>query len=198
MVDAVTVRDLVVDRGGRRVLHGLSTAVPPGQVTGLLGPSGSGKTTLMRAIVGVQKVRSGEVTVLGEPAGSAVTTSWRSWCRTRCPSPAASAIVPGRSGAASVTAVTGSAVRRANQRASPCAKSASMCCTTTTAAVAPPTTAAPVAPEPGGNPAPPPTTTTPRAPNVPINAALAPVPNDPTPRTTSTTISLEVAGAQEG
>ena len=44
--------------------------VPPGQVTGLLGPSGSGKTTLMRAIVGVQQVRSGEVTVLGEPAGS--------------------------------------------------------------------------------------------------------------------------------
>src|SRR5215210_7182622 len=67
---AVTVSDLVVDRGRRRVLHGLSFAVPPGQVTGLLGPSGSGKTTLMRALVGVQQVRSGEVTVLGEPAGS--------------------------------------------------------------------------------------------------------------------------------
>jgi ABC-2 type transport system ATP-binding protein len=69
-MDAVTVTDLVVDRGGRRVLPGLSFAVPPGQVTGLLGPSGSGKTTLMRALVGVQVVRSGEVTVLGHPAGS--------------------------------------------------------------------------------------------------------------------------------
>jgi ABC-2 type transport system ATP-binding protein len=39
-------------------------------VTGLLGPSGSGKTTLMRAIVGVQIVKSGTVTVLGEPAGA--------------------------------------------------------------------------------------------------------------------------------
>jgi ABC-2 type transport system ATP-binding protein len=68
---AVTVSDLVVDRGPRRVLQGLSFAVPPGQVTGLLGPSGSGKTTLMRAIVGVQQIRSGEVTVLGEPGGSA-------------------------------------------------------------------------------------------------------------------------------
>jgi ABC-2 type transport system ATP-binding protein len=67
---AVTVSDLVVDRGTRRVLKGLSFAVPTGQVTGLLGPSGSGKTTLMRALVGVQKVRSGEVTVLGQPAGS--------------------------------------------------------------------------------------------------------------------------------
>ncbi|MGZ8696940.1 MAG: ABC transporter ATP-binding protein, partial [Gaiellaceae bacterium] len=41
-----------------------------GVVTGLLGPSGSGKSTLMRAVVGVQRVESGEVTVLGEPAGS--------------------------------------------------------------------------------------------------------------------------------
>jgi ABC-2 type transport system ATP-binding protein len=39
-------------------------------VTGLLGPSGSGKTTLMRAVVGVQIVESGEVTVLGRPAGA--------------------------------------------------------------------------------------------------------------------------------
>ncbi|WP_448614282.1 ABC transporter ATP-binding protein [Modestobacter sp. URMC 112] len=68
---AVTVTDLVVYRGRRPVLHGLSAAVPRGQVTGLLGPSGSGKTTLMRALVGVQLVRSGTVTVLGEPAGSA-------------------------------------------------------------------------------------------------------------------------------
>lgn len=69
-MDAVVVRDLVVDRGRRRVLHGLDFTVPPGQVTGLLGPSGSGKSTLMRALVGVQVVRSGRVTVLGEPAGS--------------------------------------------------------------------------------------------------------------------------------
>ncbi len=75
MDSAVTVADLVVDRGKRQVLRGLSFAVPPGQVTGLLGPSGSGKTTLMRALVGVQVVRSGVVTVLGEPAGSAALRS---------------------------------------------------------------------------------------------------------------------------
>ncbi|MGY4908886.1 ABC transporter ATP-binding protein [Micromonospora aurantiaca (nom. illeg.)] len=71
MDDAVSVRELVVDRGGRRVLHGISCAVPRGTVTGLLGPSGSGKTTLMRAVVGVQTVDSGTVDVLGRPAGSA-------------------------------------------------------------------------------------------------------------------------------
>ena len=70
MADAVTVTDLVVERGTRRVLPGLSCVVPAGRVTGLLGPSGSGKSTLLRAVVGVQRIRSGRVTVLGEPAGS--------------------------------------------------------------------------------------------------------------------------------
>jgi len=71
METAIEVKDLVVERGKRRVLHGISCSVARGSVTGLLGPSGSGKTTLMRAIVGVQIVKSGTVTVLGEPAGSA-------------------------------------------------------------------------------------------------------------------------------
>jgi ABC-2 type transport system ATP-binding protein len=70
MTSAIEVRDLVVERGKRRVLHGLTCTIPRGSVTGLLGPSGSGKTTIMRAIVGVQVVKSGSITVLGEPAGS--------------------------------------------------------------------------------------------------------------------------------
>jgi ABC-2 type transport system ATP-binding protein len=68
--NVIEVQDLVVDRGGRRVLKSLTFSVKRGVVAGLLGPSGSGKTTLMRSIVGVQKVRSGHVTVLGRPAGS--------------------------------------------------------------------------------------------------------------------------------
>ena len=67
---AIAVRDLLVRRGGVDVLHRISLDVPAGTVTGLLGPSGCGKSTLMRAIVGVQIVASGTVTVLGEPAGS--------------------------------------------------------------------------------------------------------------------------------
>jgi ABC-2 type transport system ATP-binding protein len=67
---AIAVRDLLVRRGGVDVLHRISLEVPAGTVTGLLGPSGCGKSTLMRAIVGVQVVASGKVTVLGEPAGS--------------------------------------------------------------------------------------------------------------------------------
>jgi ABC-2 type transport system ATP-binding protein len=68
---AIKVVDLRVVRGDAIVLPGLSCEVEAGSVTGLLGPSGSGKSTFMRAIVGVQKVVSGSVEVLGRPAGSA-------------------------------------------------------------------------------------------------------------------------------
>jgi ABC-2 type transport system ATP-binding protein len=67
-VDVVGLR---VVRGGKEVLRDLTFAVEPGEVTGLLGPSGSGKTTLMRAIVGVQRIAAGTVTVFGEHAGAA-------------------------------------------------------------------------------------------------------------------------------
>ena len=67
----VDVRDLCVERGGTKAVRDVTFSIVPGEVTGLLGPSGCGKTTLMRAIVGVQIVASGSVTVLGLPAGHA-------------------------------------------------------------------------------------------------------------------------------
>lgn len=48
----------------------MSFSLVGGEVTGLLGPSGCGKTTLLRCLVGVQRGVSGQVTVLGQPAGS--------------------------------------------------------------------------------------------------------------------------------
>jgi ABC-2 type transport system ATP-binding protein len=71
VTDAIVVDELEVERGGRRVLRGISLRVAAGAVTGLLGPSGCGKSTLMRAIVGVQIVADGRVEVLGAPAGTA-------------------------------------------------------------------------------------------------------------------------------
>lgn len=69
MERTIEVESLVVDRGGRRVLDGISFHGEQGSVTGVLGPSGCGKSTLIRSIVGVQVVRSGTVRVLGLPAG---------------------------------------------------------------------------------------------------------------------------------
>jgi ABC-2 type transport system ATP-binding protein len=66
----IDVDALRVVRRGTVALDGISLDVAAGRVTGLLGPSGSGKSTLIRAIVGVQVIASGQVRVLGEPAGS--------------------------------------------------------------------------------------------------------------------------------
>lgn len=68
---AIDAKDLIIKKQRQTILKGLTFSVAPGKVTGLLGPSGSGKTTLMRTIVGAQKITSGAVNVLGEPAGKA-------------------------------------------------------------------------------------------------------------------------------
>jgi ABC-2 type transport system ATP-binding protein len=66
---AVRAVGFTVQRGARTVLKGLDFAVPRGQVTGLLGPSGCGKSTLLRALVGAQAKVTGQLDVLGYPAG---------------------------------------------------------------------------------------------------------------------------------
>ncbi len=66
---AIGIRALQVRRGRFDVLHGIDVSVPRGSLVGLLGPSGCGKSTLMRSIVGVQRGVTGDVTVLGSPAG---------------------------------------------------------------------------------------------------------------------------------
>jgi ABC-2 type transport system ATP-binding protein len=70
MNNVVDVQELRVVRGGTEVLPSLTFTLTQG-VIGLLGPSGSGKSTLMRALVGVQQVAAGTVTIFGQPAGSA-------------------------------------------------------------------------------------------------------------------------------
>jgi ABC-2 type transport system ATP-binding protein len=70
MNGVVEIEHLRVVRGGQVVLPDLTVRIPSGQVVGLLGPSGSGKSTLIRAIVGVQIIESGRVTVLGHEAGA--------------------------------------------------------------------------------------------------------------------------------
>ncbi len=67
---AVQVHSLTIVRDKRSVLRGVSFDVRPGTIVGLIGPSGSGKTTLMRAIVGLQKITHGTISIAGLSAGS--------------------------------------------------------------------------------------------------------------------------------
>mgnify|MGYP000390654069 CR=1 FL=1 len=66
-MNAVEVRDLVVEYGAHRVISGLSLEVPDGTFVGLVGPSGCGKSTLLRCIAGLLRPTRGTVRVLGAP-----------------------------------------------------------------------------------------------------------------------------------
>ena len=62
---AISVRNLVVEYGGRRVLDGLNLDIEHGETMVLLGGSGSGKSTLLRHIIGLERPKSGSVLING-------------------------------------------------------------------------------------------------------------------------------------
>src|SRR6201987_626420 len=59
----ISVRDLVVEYDGRRVLDGLNLDIEAGEITVLLGGSGSGKSTLLRQILGLEEPKSGSISI---------------------------------------------------------------------------------------------------------------------------------------
>lgn len=71
MSNAVSVKQLHVQKGKTAAVNGVTFELARGTITGLIGPSGSGKTTLMRTLIGAQAFQRGEVTILGHDAGSA-------------------------------------------------------------------------------------------------------------------------------
>jgi ATPase subunit of ABC transporter with duplicated ATPase domains len=57
----LTVRDLVVEVGAKRIVDGVSLQVRPGDKVGLVGRNGAGKTTLLRVLGGAAAPRAGIV-----------------------------------------------------------------------------------------------------------------------------------------
>jgi zinc/manganese transport system ATP-binding protein len=64
---ALEIRGASLRRGDRELWSGLDLTVTPGELVAVLGPSGSGKTTLLRAILGLEPLSGGSITVLGDP-----------------------------------------------------------------------------------------------------------------------------------
>ena len=72
MDSAVSLRNLVKTFGQHRAVDGVSLEIPRGHIYGLIGPNGAGKTTTIRMILDIIRPDSGEVVVLGTPAGDQV------------------------------------------------------------------------------------------------------------------------------
>lgn len=64
---AVLVDSLLVEAGGRVLLHLPRLVVHQGERIALIGPNGAAKSTLLRVITGAVKPTGGEVQVLGQP-----------------------------------------------------------------------------------------------------------------------------------
>jgi ABC-2 type transport system ATP-binding protein len=69
----IEVDGLAVERGGRRILDGLSFTAPAGGVYALLGGNGAGKSTTLFALLGLLKRSAGEVRVEGKDPARAPT-----------------------------------------------------------------------------------------------------------------------------
>ena len=61
----LTVSGLGVSIATASILEDVSLQVPPGSLCGLMGRNGAGKTTLMRAVMGLVRIRAGEVAFAG-------------------------------------------------------------------------------------------------------------------------------------
>ena len=68
--DLISVQELRKHFGDFEALKGVSFAVSPGEIVGLIGANGAGKSTSMRIILGLEAATSGQVSVLGQRPGS--------------------------------------------------------------------------------------------------------------------------------
>ncbi len=67
MSELLEVSGVVAGYGdGPAILNGASLRVQPGKVHCIIGPNGAGKSTLLKAIVGMLKIREGDVKFKGE------------------------------------------------------------------------------------------------------------------------------------
>ena len=64
-MSVLQARNLVKQFGDVRALDGVDINVERGRIVGLIGPNGSGKTTALQAILGLQQIDSGDISVMG-------------------------------------------------------------------------------------------------------------------------------------
>lgn len=62
----IEVKDLIKKYKDKVAVDGISFAIEEGEVFGLLGPNGAGKSTTINSVLGLIKITSGEIIIMGE------------------------------------------------------------------------------------------------------------------------------------
>jgi ABC-2 type transport system ATP-binding protein len=65
MMAIIEVENLVKTYGDTRAVDGVSFAVEPGEIFGIVGPNGAGKTTIVESVEGLRRPDVGRIRVLG-------------------------------------------------------------------------------------------------------------------------------------
>lgn len=62
----IELKELTLGYGQRTLLETVNARITGGQLVALLGRNGTGKSTLLRAMMGLEKPQSGEITLQGK------------------------------------------------------------------------------------------------------------------------------------
>ncbi|WP_308917507.1 dipeptide ABC transporter ATP-binding protein [Jannaschia sp. LMIT008] len=73
----LTARDVIRRYGALTAVDGVDLTLHRGESLGLVGESGCGKSTLTRALLGLEPVQGGAITLCGRPGGTAMTRADR-------------------------------------------------------------------------------------------------------------------------
>ncbi len=66
----VRAQNMSVSLGGKALIEDVSFCLKRGEFVALLGPNGAGKTTALRALLGLEKLRTGEASLAGTKVGA--------------------------------------------------------------------------------------------------------------------------------
>jgi molybdopterin-binding protein len=77
MDNLLEIRDLIVRRGGQKVLEVPHLEVGRGEVLAVIGPNGAGKSTLLLAIARLLSPESGQILLNGQPVTPAMDLEYR-------------------------------------------------------------------------------------------------------------------------
>jgi iron complex transport system ATP-binding protein len=58
-------RDIYVNAGRKKILHGVNLTAENGKMTGIIGPNGCGKSTLLKTTLGIYPMEAGEILLGG-------------------------------------------------------------------------------------------------------------------------------------